>query len=120
MSETIAEEMTDNEALRRILANVQGLEEGLRGSAYDDIDGETKMVGSVTFITRPANENSVKVCVCNLGITNNAHVYEDGYVVAIVKPSETYVSPMAFKGTVEIRGTGIGTSVAFSRYLKTE
>jgi hypothetical protein len=118
MSDSIAEAMTDNEALREILGEVRGIEALLKGQ-YDDIEGaEDIALTDTESSVRTARTLAVKTVVTNTG-TQDIWVYEDGSVVKYLEPKQSWESALSGGGAITAKAIAGQTSTcAVTTYLK--
>lgn len=114
MPDPIADPMTDNEALRRILAEVREIDSGLR-QAHTTIEQQTAAVTDVTKINLAADPDSLGVEVINRG-PNPAYVYEVEATVeklVLVVATDTQASvPRKGIGQLVVQATVAGGQLA--------
>jgi hypothetical protein len=119
MSQPIAEEMTDNEALRYIVAELR-FQNAFSAGQYDSIEGSSDNACSdVTPFTRDARPKAIKTVITNQG-ANDVLISENGYLVRILPPNETWVSPLTGSGNLSITcAESFSSSIAIATYLLT-
>lgn len=116
MPEDIAEGMTDNEALRRILASMQSMEIHLK-QEYDSIETTMDLALNTTAsVARAANADAVATVVANRG-ADDAYVYEDTKQVAIVKANTSMQLPLTGKGAITAKAALATTTIRVSTYI---
>lgn len=120
MSDEIAPKMSDNEALRRILAQCITMEDFLTKD-YDDIEGTNSVeVSDVDPFTRGANSRAVRCVITNRDLDGDeVKVHEDDKLVRILQPGETWESPT--RGKLAIRVTcnsGEASTIAVATYVR--
>lgn len=119
MSDTIAEPMDDNDALREILGEVRLLDALLRAQ-YDDIEhSEDNPVTDTVPFKRTARPTAVKTVVVNQG-TEAVEVFEGGALVKRVDPHDNWVSPTNGSGIITVYAANPSTAstVSIATYLK--
>lgn len=91
MGDIIAPPQSDNEALRRIVADLDFIIR-LIGQDYTVLPGGLAIPVSDQVTTiRAANADAIKSVIVNTG-TQKAYIYEDGKMVAIIYPDQTWES----------------------------
>jgi hypothetical protein len=103
-STTIAEPMSDNQALREILGELRVIDNSIR-APYTSIGNITGAVAPGVPLLRGADPKVVKTLVTNIGSFDIA-VYESGVQVAVVKPNITWTSPLAGNGEIAVMALG--------------
>lgn len=120
MSDSIAEPMDDNDALREILGEVRLLESILRQrytSVADPLNAQAVTSGAP--YVRPADPDAVKVVITNVHASNDATVLEEGALVARLEPGESWVSPLDGSGEITVTAdVGSPSTVAVATYRK--
>jgi hypothetical protein len=119
MSDLIAPPMTDNEALRRILANVECITQVLT-EPYNDVVGlgGLKAVNDSVGVTRGKVSNAVKTVVTNVG-ANPVWVWENGQLIGIVAPNGSLRSFGGGQGVILVKtapSSGLTSTVAVTTY----
>ncbi len=117
MSE-IAEPMSDNAALRSILAEVRAIQcELLAG--YTEITGANSVaITDSTPYTRAANEDVRKTLITNLG-PDQILIKEGAVLVGIKAQYETWSSALAGAEIIEVSvATGDTATIAIANYIK--
>ena len=110
MADEIADAMTDNEALRRLLGEFRAYREE-QAEEYDEVSEVTDIAAdqnSAGTTARAADESAVKTVVINRG-SDRCYVYEDGQIVASVGSNSDDVLPLRGKGVISV-AAGIGDS----------
>lgn len=121
MANDIAPEMTDNEALRRILALADDVRD-VTLERYDSIAGEgaiDTVVTNASPATREASELVVKRIVTSLG-PDALTIKEDGVVVGLIPAGGgQWVSPLAGSGDITCSTAPTKTAtIAIASYQK--
>lgn len=113
----IAEAMSDNEALRRILASMQSMEVFLK-QEYDSIEttADIAMNTSTATALRAANNDAVATIVVNRG-TNPLYVYEDENQVATIAGGASQQLPLTGKGAITGKSITGATTARCSTYI---
>ncbi len=119
MSDQIAPEMTDNQALREILGQISVLESILR-QRYTAVAEVTALVTDGDPYERVANPDSVKTLITNTGADNTVGIYEGGALVKMLGPGETWVSPLDGSGAITVTAAdALDSTISVTTYTKT-
>lgn len=118
-SENIADPMSDNEALREILGETRVLEDAIRQRYTSTETEEGQAVADGAPYERAANPNAVKTVITNTHATNPVKVYEEGGLVKILTPGETWASPLNGAGALAVTAEAAAPGeIAVTTYLK--
>lgn len=115
MSDLIAPAMSDNEALRRIVALLDAFISHIIGE-YTSLVGEnTLTVTTATTAIRGADDEALKTVVTN--VSNKViQVYEDGNLVARLNEDQTWVSDLSGRLAITAKTLNGEGSVAVATY----
>ena len=108
--------MTDNEALRYILAELR-LQNRIALGHYVDIAGskDYAVSDSVTF-SRNSCSKALKTVITKQG-NSPCLVFENTKLVKILPAKETWISPLNGGGYIQVKcDTGLSTTVAIATY----
>jgi hypothetical protein len=109
--------MDDNQALREILGEVRLLDAIIRES-YDAVLPLSKTVTDSDPLVRPAGSDIIKTVITNAGISD-AYISEEGILVYILPPKQTWTSPLSGSGEIKVTAAAAQpTSVAIATYTK--
>lgn len=117
MSELIAPPMSDNQALRRIVARLDAVISRLLGDYTKVVGGSVAVEFDEAVEVRASLEKSLKTVVTNTG-ENRVKIMESGFTVAILNPDQTWESAAAgkLKITAQTLVDGETSTVAFATY----
>jgi hypothetical protein len=116
MPDLIAPKMTDNQALRRIVAMLDAVIQRLLGE-YTQITGSNEIELDADDETelRAQDGYALATVVTNIGETR-VRIFESGHVVATLWPDQTWESPTSGKLRITATSLGAAGSVAIATY----
>lgn len=114
MPDLIAPKMTDNQALRRIVAYLDAVIQRLLGE-YTQITGDNEIELDADEVTelRAQDGYALATVVTNVG-ESRVRIYESGHVMATLWPDQTWESPTSGKLRITAKSLGAAGTVAIS------
>jgi len=119
MADEIADEMDDNEALRRILGEFREYRREAVGE-YDSVESVSGAcgVGPSNALERAANANAVRTVVVNDG-ADRVYVTEDGHLVGTIGSNGDDELPLMGKGAIKVYcGSGGSSTASITTFVK--
>lgn len=115
-NDLIAPKMSDNQALRRIVAMLDAVIQRLLGE-YTKITGENEIALDADTVKelRAQDGFALATVVTNVGETR-VRIYESGHTVATLWPDQTWESPTSGKLRITAKSLGAAGTVAISTY----